>query len=65
MLEYMGRANRHMSFADLLGGHPACLAKVVNPHQSLVSTTMGLGLPVSHLYQAGIGTRETVLSDLM
>lgn len=54
-----------MSFADLLGGHPACLAKVVNPHQSLVTTTMGLGLPVSHLYQAGIGTRETVLSDLM
>lgn len=63
MLEYTGRANRHGSFADLLGGHPACLAKVVNPHQSLVSTT--LGLPVSRLYWAGIGTRATVLSDLM
>lgn len=38
----MWRVNRHLSFADLLGVHPTCFAKVLNTHQPLVSRALGL-----------------------
>lgn len=56
----MWRANRDLSFADLLE-----ISDLQNLHQPLAGRALGLGLPVSILCQAGICTRAAVVSSLM